>query len=106
MNKSNRKESSNYRPIDVRNDHGTYHLPPYITSHFDSLKLLVDFQHGFRKGYSCETQLITVVEEVAKNLDYGSQTDLLLLDLSKAFDTVPHQRPFWVNSTTMVSEEI
>ena len=26
-------------------------------------------QHGFRKSYSCETQLITTIEETAKNLD-------------------------------------
>ena len=26
------------------------------------------------------------------NFDYGIQTDLVLMDLSKAFDRVPHER--------------
>jgi hypothetical protein len=29
---------------------------------------------------------------VAKNLDLGYQTDMMLLDFTKAFDTVSHQR--------------
>ena len=47
-------------------------------------------QHGFRKFRSCESQLITTVEDLAKNLDNGNQTDMILLDFSKAFDKVNH----------------
>ena len=61
-------------------------------SHLDKHNILTDVQHGFRKSHSCETQLITTIEEIARNLDQGSQTDAILLDFSKAFDTVPHQR--------------
>ena len=36
--------------------------------------------------------LITIVEHLARNLDHGKQTDVLLLDFSKAFNTVlPHK---------------
>ena len=70
-------------------EHVIFH---HIMNHFESCKLLVDFQHGFRRGHSCETQLITIIEKVARNLDNGSQTDLLLLDFTKAFDSVPHER--------------
>ena len=59
-------------------------------SHLDKHDILV--QHGFRKSHSCETQLITTIEEIARNLDQGSQTDAILLDFPKAFDNVPHQR--------------
>ena len=59
---------------------------------FYSNSILVNYQHGFRQGHSCETQLITIIESVARNLDLGQQSGLLLLDFSKAFDTVPHQR--------------
>ena len=31
------------------------------------------------------------VHDLALNLDKGKQTDVILLDLSKAFDKVPHQ---------------
>ena len=49
-------------------------------------------QHGFRCGHSCETHLISVIKQLARNLDSGMQTDLLLLDFSKAFDVAPHKR--------------
>ena len=43
-------------------------------------------------GLSCETQLICTVEEIALSLDNGEETDLIIMDFSKAFDSVPHQR--------------
>ena len=49
-------------------------------------------QHGFRKNHSCETQLLLTIEDLAKNLDEGSEIDLQIFDFSKAFDIVPHQR--------------
>ncbi len=60
--------------------------------HADLRKILVHFQHGFRKGHSCESQLINTVEELSKALNQKHQTDCLVLDFSKAFDTVAHQR--------------
>ena len=60
--------------------------------HFDSCNILTDFQHGFRKARSCESQLIITVEDIANNLDDGLQTGLILLDFSKAFDKVSHLR--------------
>ena len=43
------------------------------------------------KKSSCETQLISTVEETACSLDKGEQTELIM-DFSKAFDSVLHQR--------------
>ena len=60
--------------------------------HLDAHHVLVNYQHGFRRGHSCESQLITMVEHLDGNLDHGKQTELLLLDFSKAFHTVPHKR--------------
>ena len=51
--------------------------------------ILTDLQHGFRKGSSCETQLITTFHDIASACNKkGSQIDIL--DFFKAFDTVPH----------------
>ena len=44
------------------------------------------------KYHSCETQLLITLEDLARNLDHGKQSDIILLDFAKAFDTVPHQR--------------
>ena len=49
-------------------------------------------QHRFPKNHSCETQLLSTIEDVTKNLDDGAEIDLQIFDFSKAFDKVPHQR--------------
>ena len=64
----------------------------HIMTHLEELKILSDIQHGFRKSHSRENQLLVTLEDLTKNLDHGKQSDLILLDFAKAFDTVPHQR--------------
>ena len=63
-----------------------------IMDHLEGSHILVPFQHGFRKRHSCETQLVSSIEDLAKQLDKREQLDLLILDFSKAFDKVEHQR--------------
>ena len=58
--------------------------------HLDQNKILYDLQHGFRAKRSSETQLTMLVEELHQNLKEGTQTDVILLDFSKAFDKVSH----------------
>ena len=62
-----------------------------IMAHLDEHKLLSDRQHAFRKKHSCETQLITVIDDWAKILDKGGQVDTFILDFEKAFDTLPNE---------------
>ena len=54
--------------------------------HLENNYILTDKQHGFRHRRSCESKLITTVHDLALNLDKGKQTDVILLDFSKAFD--------------------
>jgi len=49
-------------------------------------------QHGFRPGLSCQTQLILLVDEILRVMDQHYQVDLIMLDFSKAFDTVAHNK--------------
>ena len=58
--------------------------------HADTHNILYPLQHGFRKGLSCETQLIEFVDDITRNIDAGKQTDCLIMDFSKAFDKVSH----------------
>ena len=60
-------------------------------AHLDEHKLLSDRQHAFRKRHSCETQLITVINDWAKILDNGGQVDTFILDFEKAFDAPPYE---------------
>ena len=63
-----------------------------VVSHMDKHNLLYDLQHGFRSKQSCETQHVTLIEDLMWNCTAGSQTDLVLLDFSKTFDKVSHQK--------------
>ena len=47
---------------------------------------------NIRSKRSCETQLVTLIEDLMRNCKAGSQTDLVLLDFSKAFDKVSDQK--------------
>jgi len=54
---------------------------------------LYEGQHGFRPGYSWESQIVTVCQDIADSLDEGVRTDaIIIIGFSKAFDLVPHDR--------------
>ena len=63
-----------------------------MLKHLERHKVLTSLNHGFRSGYSCETQLSVTLHDFMKSYDAGLQTDVAILDFSKAFDTVPHNK--------------
>ena len=54
-------------------------------------RLLSDAQHGFRPHLSTETALLKVNEHLYNNIDKQMLSLIILLDLSKAFDSVSHK---------------
>ena len=57
---------------------------------------LYNLQYGFQSGRSCVAQLLLVYQEIGKYLDAGLDTDLMLLDFAKAFDSVcPKKLLLW-----------
>ena len=63
-----------------------------ILRHFDHYNILIKLNHGFRSGFSTETQLLVTLQDLLKSFDKKIQTDVAILDFSKAFDTVPHDK--------------
>ena len=93
--KGNKDLPVNYRPISLTSvcskviEHVVYHS---IMSHLNRNDVLSGSQHGFRASYSCSTQLISLIEDLNFHMDNNIQVDMILLDFSKAFDTVSHCR--------------
>jgi hypothetical protein len=62
--------------------------------HLEKHNVLTSLNHGFRSGYSFETQPVVVtIHDMLQLFDKGKQVDIGFLDFSKAFDTVPHDSP-------------
>ena len=92
--KGDRSLASNYRPVSltcVPCKLLEHIVCSNIMAHLDEHRLLSEKQHAFRKWHSCETQLITVIDDWAKILDNQGQVDTFILDFEKAFDTPPHE---------------
>lgn len=92
--KGDKSKAENYRPVSLTSISCKlleHIIHSNIMTHFDKYQALTDVQHGFRKGRSCETQLLTTIHDFAENLNEKKQIDAILLDFSKAFDKVHHQ---------------
>ena len=63
-----------------------------IMEALESHKLISSFQFGFRCGHSTVDLLLRTIHDMAISLEKRSSVHCLLLDFSKAFDSVPHQR--------------
>ena len=85
----------NYRPVSLTCVYCKlleHIVVKHILQHLEKHNILTKFQHWFRSGHSCETQLILTTHDLLTTHDTGKRIDLAVLDFSKAFDTVPYRR--------------
>ena len=68
----------------------SFHFTSNMMTHLDDYKLLSDRQHAFRYKHSCETQLITVMNDWATILDIAGHVDTFIVDFKKDFNEPPH----------------
>ena len=90
--KSDSTATKNYRPVSVL---------PSVSKVFERLmqkqilnyieQYLSPFLCGYRKGYSTQTALISLLEKWKYTLDNKNFAGAVLMDLSKAFDTINHE---------------
>ena len=53
-------------------------------------KLLSPYLCGYRKGFSTQQRLIFLIKRWKNILDHNGYAGVVLMDLSKAFDTLNH----------------
>ncbi|XP_062578982.1 uncharacterized protein LOC134240892 [Saccostrea cucullata] len=93
--KGDKSKPANYRPVSLTSmcckviEHIIH---SHLMNFFEHHSILTDYQHGFRKKRSCESQLITTIQDLALSIENNTQVDAVLLDFSKVFDKVPHER--------------
>ena len=88
------KNVGNYRPISLLSILSKLLekiIAIQLMSFLEKYNLLSSSQHGFRSSLSTETALMKVNEQIYNNIDNHKISLLLLLDLSKAFDSVCHK---------------
>ena len=88
--KKGRKEDlGNYRPVSLISVPGKAMeqiILGEITRHGHGIQGIRPSQHGFMKGRSCLTNLISFYDWVTRLVDEGKAVDVADLDFSKAFD--------------------
>ena len=93
--KGSRIVAGNYRPISLTSQLCKFFefiMREELISHLENLHLIYESQHGFRRGRSCLSNILTFLEKATKAVDDGLSLDVIYLDLAKAFDKVPHER--------------
>ena len=88
-------DPANYRPISltcIASKLMEHIICSSIMSFASVNEIFYALQHGFRNKRSCESQLLEFIQDVSLNMQNGHQTDVCVLDFSKAFDKVDHIR--------------
>ena len=90
--KGDKHKAINYRPISLTcicwklMEHI---VTKHVRDHLENNKILYELQHGFRHNRSCETQLLSFIQELSETDNENIQTDLIIMDFAKTFDKVP-----------------
>ena len=93
--KGKKSQSGNYRPVSLTSVVCKLMesiLRDAIFQHMSSNQLFSEYQHGFIRGRSCVTNLLSALDSWTDAIDRGFAVDAIYLDFAKAFDTVPHLR--------------
>ena len=96
--KGSESKPSNYQPISLISQVAKIlesivcdTIQDFLLQHNAINPYLDPYQHGFRQGKSCFTNLLETFEDWNRAIDKKG-IDVVYLDYKKAFDSVPHQK--------------
>ena len=92
-NKGDTTSCNNYRPISLLSIFSKLFekcIYKRLYSYLEKNNLIYEKQFGFRKGYSTNHALISLIETIKSYLDKDNLVCGVFIDLQKAFDTVDH----------------
>lgn len=93
--KGDKSNPGNYRPVSltcILCKVLESFIKDQIQTFMEQNNLFSDCQHGFRQHRSCVTQLLEVLNDITNFIENSDNVDIIYMDFSKAFDSVPHQR--------------
>ncbi len=91
--KGQKDDPGSYRPISLTSVPGKvmeWIISGTITDQLKVNQRIRPSQHGFMNGRPCLTNLISFYDKMTRLVDEGQAVDVVYLDFSKAFDTVPY----------------
>ena len=87
----NKQDKTQYRPVSILSGFSKVFERYYLNSMLNHVnQILSKYISAYRKGHSCQNVLLKLTEEWRANLDQNKVVGALLIDLSKAFDCLPH----------------
>ena len=89
--KNDNLKKDNYRPVSVLPSLSKVYervMGQQLSDFFDNI--FSALLSAFRKRYSCQSTLLNMIEHFKRSLDNGEYVACLSMDLSKAFDCLPH----------------
>ena len=92
--KGTKDKVANYRPVSVTSIASKIHekiVRKSIVNFWTDHQVFIGNQFGFRKKRSCPSQLLDTFRSWAKARNDWHKVYVVLLDFTKAFDSVPHQ---------------
>ena len=89
--KNSNLDKENYRPVSILPVISKIHeraineqLCSFFSQHFNT------YLSAFRPGYGCQSTLLRIIVDLKQALDENKYVAAILIDLSKAFDCLPH----------------
>ena len=86
--------ATNYRPISLLTSISKIFekiIFNQLTNYLSLNKILTDSQYGFRKNHSTQSAALELIDRLMISMDKGKTPLAIILDFSKAFDTLDHE---------------